>query len=167
MTSNLLVNKLKDMVKRLPYARTLARRIIPAKQFDLCDRISSKAYNEIVMHFEGIAIPPIKLRDMVRKGAIMAEDFIIEGRQVFEAIEEFMSVNKVNLDKSTRIYEFGVGCGRVARHFIKAGYTDFTGSDVDSELVDWCYDNLCRKNGRSEAIKFFVNGYQPPIEQPD
>jgi SAM-dependent methyltransferase len=41
-----------------------------------------------------------------------------------------------------RVLDWGVGCGRVARHFPRAHAQALTGCDVDGDNVDWCARNL-------------------------
>lgn len=43
------------------------------------------------------------------------------------------------------VLDWGVGCGRLARHFIAAG-ADVTGIDIDEGNLSWCRDNLLPGN---------------------
>jgi SAM-dependent methyltransferase len=55
--------------------------------------------------------------------------------------------------------DFGVGCGRVARHW--AGLdVDVHGCDYNGELVEWCRRNLPHVTARS-------NGLDPPLPYDD
>lgn len=108
---------------------------------------------------DGYPIPPIRLRDKVRRGQISREGFIREGRQVFDTIIGVLERQGVNLDSGLRVYEFGCGCGRVARHFLQRKVS-ITGSDVDAELVAWCRGHLL-------PGEFLVNEFDPPLALPD
>ena len=129
--------------------------------------VSSVSRNSITVEHEGLPVPPIKLRDMVRKGGILIEDFLLEGAQVFESLIEIGQTYGVAFDSTTRVYEFGVGCGRVARHFLTKRLCMFTGSDVDEELVAWCEEKLGGAQVAPAPPAFFVNAYEPPVERPD
>lgn len=122
-------------------------------------KISSEHHNKIILLHDGMPVPPIKFRDMVRRGAILAEDFILEGQQVYEAVSDAVIRAGGHLRPDTRVLEFGVGCGRVARHFLSNGYHNFVGTDVDSDLIEWCTKHLVE----SESISFVTNGYEPPL----
>jgi SAM-dependent methyltransferase len=104
-------------------------------------------------------VPPPPLRDKVRKGQITREGFIREGHQAYLAIVEAAKQIGVSLNEGKRVFEFGCGCGRLARHFLHAG-ADYSGSDVDSELVKWSNSNL-----RDGA--FTTNAYRPPLLHDD
>lgn len=144
--------------RRIPFVRYLARQF--RSNVDIYrDKIESDEHNNVVLSNDGIPIPPIRLRDMVRRGAIMAEDFILEGRQVHGVVVQVAAETGEPIVPSMQILEFGVGCGRVARHFLAAGAENFIGTDVDAELIDWCTTNL----PGTDTVQFFTNGYEPPI----
>ena len=43
---------------------------------------------------------------------------------------------------SSRILDWGVGCGRIIRYFIEDGYKNARGIDIDQFNIDWCKENL-------------------------
>lgn len=108
---------------------------------------------------ETLPIPPEEMRQRVRKGAAKSSEFIREGKQVFRAITALGSKNGISFD-SIRILEFGVGCGRIARHFFHSGHASFAGADVDKQMIDWCNANLATHD---ERFTFFTNNYLPPL----
>lgn len=110
-----------------------------------------------------IPLPPRRMRHMVRKGAGHKSQFLYEGRQVFRIIGEVLNANQVSLN-SLRVLEFGVGCGRVARHFTASQHSSFVGTDVDSKLIAWCCSKLATADKR---FSFFTNAYKPPLELQD
>ena len=124
------------------------------------EKIASEAHNNVVLMYEGVAVPPIIMRDKVRRSAVLAEDFILEGRQAFLAIQDILAQNSVQLSHDTRLFEFGVGCGRIARHFLSSDIGSFQGSDVDDQLTSWCSDVLSKKDAR---FSFFKNEYLPTL----
>lgn len=124
------------------------------------EKVASEIHNSIVLIHEGVAVPPMVMRDKVRQSAVLAEDFIIEGRQAFLAIQDILSRNGVLLGGDTKLLEFGVGCGRIARHFINSDLGQFLGLDVDDQLTSWCRDVLSKKDVR---FSFFKSEYLPPL----
>ena len=127
---------------------------------DFSEMIASETHNGVILMHEGVAIPSIIMRDKVRKSAVMAEDFILEGQQAFQAIQDILVQNNVRVGHDTEIFEFGVGCGRIARHFLRSQIGSFRGSDVDEQLTSWCSDVLSKKDAR---FTFFKNEYLPPL----
>jgi SAM-dependent methyltransferase len=57
------------------------------------------------------------------------------------------------------LLDFGVGCGRVARHW-KGIATEVHGSDYNPILVEWCRANL-------PFVKASTNQLNPPLSYPD
>ena len=60
----------------------------------------------------------------------------------------------------TSILDFGCGCGRVIRHLRTRGKL-VIGSDIDSEAIAWCNENL------STIAKFDPNDPSPPLPYAD
>lgn len=159
---------MRNIIRKIPLLNQIVTRIRSKPRDDKYAKcVSNSAHNSIELLYQGVAVPPIRFRDMVRKGAVLAEDFLLEGRQVYEAINQLLSQNNVKVTKLTKIHEFGVGCGRVARYFHQDGFTEFSGSDVDPELIEWCRMHLQCSN-QKEGNRFFTNDYLPPLScEPD
>lgn len=154
--------RLKSLIRRIPIIGPALKSLKGTGDPHL-KKVGSLAHNEVLFHHQGIPLPPIRLRDMVRKGAIMAEDFILEGRQVHDAVVTLVHGAGGKVTSGTRVFEFGVGCGRVARHFFAEGCQNFLGTDVDSELIQWCNNNLAG----AEGVRFIRNNYTPPLPVED
>jgi 2-polyprenyl-3-methyl-5-hydroxy-6-metoxy-1,4-benzoquinol methylase len=153
------------IVKRLPFVGPIYKDAVTYRR--LKAGVSQGGRNALLLEHGGVPIPPIRLRDMVRKGGILAEDFLIEGAQACEAVLDFAREHGVLIEPSTRVYEFGVGCGRIARHLLVQRSCRFWGSDVDEELISWCRQNLTLTDGEGGTPEFFLNAYQPPLGQAD
>jgi len=158
----------KSMLRRIPLLGRITkilRRFLCAKAPNrYLKYVSDPGFNNVKLESGGLAVPPIMFRDMVRKGAVLAEEFLLEGRQVFDAIFEVLENEKIEVNRSANVFEFGVGCGRVARHFFDEGYLCFTGSDVDPELIGWCDENITNACDNEFEYRFFVNDYHPRLE---
>jgi SAM-dependent methyltransferase len=126
----------------------------------------SDVRDSVTLMHNGMVVPPAKMRDMVRKNAIHAEDFILEGSDVFCSIKTLLGNNGLDLGKIERIYEFGVGCARIARHLVISHDVDFLGSDVDGDLIQWCAENICECPAVKSKVGFCINPYEPPLKMP-
>lgn len=157
-----MLKSLKPLIKKVPLLYSALNRMRRTRVPHL-HKVSSKTHNQIVFYHHDMPVPPIRFRDMVRKGAIMAEDFIIEGRQVYDEVLAQFEAAGAKLNRNTKVFEFGVGCGRVARHFLAESYENFLGSDLDPELIQWCNENL----SKSSDTRFICNSYRPPLEIED
>lgn len=155
-------SSVKNILKIKFLRKRLRKFLKPSPQTIYSDKIASHAHNSIELFAQGYPLPPIRLRDMVRRGALLPEDFLIEGRQAFEAIIQAANEAGAPVRKDSNILEFGVGCGRIARHFLAEKYSRFTGTDVDNELIAWSQSRL----QTAETVKFLKNNFLPPIALP-
>jgi SAM-dependent methyltransferase len=61
-----------------------------------------------------------------------------------------------------RVLDFGCGAGRTLRHFTsEAAEAEIWGCDIDEESIGWMQAHMC------PPFHAFVNGSDPPLEQPD
>jgi ubiquinone/menaquinone biosynthesis C-methylase UbiE len=59
-----------------------------------------------------------------------------------------------------RILDWGVGCGRIARHFLERGQRNIFGADIDDLNIQWLRSNF----GWKDAIRV---DFDPPMPYPD
>jgi SAM-dependent methyltransferase len=59
-----------------------------------------------------------------------------------------------------RILDWGVGCGRIARHFLERGHRNIFGADIDDLNIQWLRSNF----GWKDAIRV---DFDPPMPYPD
>src|SRR5512135_327206 len=89
-----------------------------------------------------------------------AEGFLISGATDYHRIDRAMlAVAGRHLADFDRVLDWGVGCGRVARHFPVARATALTGCDIDADNVAWCASHLAGRHVHC-AI-------EPPLPFPD
>jgi SAM-dependent methyltransferase len=104
-------------------------------------------------------LPPARLRFRVSE-TLDAREFLAVGRHAASRVSEALRAAGRSLETMPQVLEFGCGCGRVvlplARQFPD---TRFFGTDVDSEAIEWCRDNL-------PSIEFGVNQELPPLSYP-
>jgi SAM-dependent methyltransferase len=107
---------------------------------------------------DGLPLPPDELIAQV-SGIRVAEEFIAGGAVGRDVITAVLAGNGVRVAELGAMLDFGVGCGRVARHW--AGLdVDVQGCDYNPELVAWCRRNLPHVTARS-------NGLDPPLPYED
>lgn len=76
-------------------------------------------------------------------------DYFFSGYASFKTIKHLLlKYTPVNSTSDLTILDWGVGCGRVARHFIDS-HSQVVGIDIDPQNVSWCRQNL---SGRFECI---------------
>ena len=72
--------------------------------------------------------------------------------RLFKILEHF----SINPRKIGSIFELGCGTARLIRHFRAIDGVRLVGSDVNSEMVEWCQANL-------PEIEFYHNELTPPL----
>jgi SAM-dependent methyltransferase len=96
-------------------------------------------------------LPLPSARLMVRVAGSANHDwFMRSGQSAYEVIAA-----QVPLQEMHDVFEFGCGCGRIARHWQNFSGS-FVGSDLDEPAVRWCRRNL-------PFARFEVNGLEPPL----
>jgi SAM-dependent methyltransferase len=103
-----------------------------------------------VREVDGLAVPPPSLRYKVI-GTTDLDVFLDTGRDQAHAIRSLLG-ERLRGD----VLDFGVGCGRIARHLLDAG--SMHGCDYNRTLVDWTRGNL--------AIDTVDNDLVPPLPWP-
>ena len=85
-----------------------------------------------------------------------ANGFLVSGATDFHRLDRAArAIAGKPLAAFERPLDWGVGCGRVARHFPRESATALTGCDIDRDNVDWCNEHL---RGR-----FFASRLSPPL----
>jgi SAM-dependent methyltransferase len=107
---------------------------------------------------DGLALPPDELMAQV-SGIRDHSEFLAGGALGREVITAVLARNGVRVAELGAMLDFGVGCGRVARHW--AGIdVDVHGCDYNPQLVEWCRRNLPHVTARA-------NGLEPPLPYDD
>jgi SAM-dependent methyltransferase len=82
--------------------------------------------------------------------------FLISGATDYHRMDRaLVAVAGKPLHAFAQVLDWGVGCGRVARHFPAARAAALTGCDIDRDNVDWCTANL--------PGTFVVSQLAPPL----
>lgn len=107
---------------------------------------------------DGFALPPAELIAQVG-GVVSPEAFLAGGAVGREVVTSALARNGVALSQLDALLDFGVGCGRVARHW--AGLDcEIHGCDYNPVLVEWCRRNL-------PHVRPAVNRLDPPLPYGD
>lgn len=89
------------------------------------------------------AIPARKNRERtqgpIQTSATEVEDFLRSGVADLTCVMNIAEVFRWN---GGRVMEWGVGCGRMARHLHHTRQSKFIGTDVDPVNIDWCQKNM-------------------------
>jgi SAM-dependent methyltransferase len=89
---------------------------------------------------DGLPIPPAELISQVA-GPLSDAEFLAGGAAGRRIISETLGRNGVDVDQLSSLLDFGVGCGRVARHWVGIP-AEVHGCDYNPALVEWCDANL-------------------------
>lgn len=88
--------------------------------------------------------------------AIIAIPWVSEyyksGKQIFDDMMLQMNKAKITLASGANILDFGCGCGRLIRHFAAENKYNLFGSDLNSELINWCNKNFTFGNFQTNKI---------------
>jgi SAM-dependent methyltransferase len=103
----------------------------------------------------GALVPPMALRQRVH-GHPGLLGFLQIGDVVSRDIITHLA-NRIALSPSSRILDFGCGCGRIMTPLRPRIQGQFFGSDIDKEAIDWCSENM------HEIGSFKVNSHMPPL----
>ncbi|GAA5082265.1 class I SAM-dependent methyltransferase [Roseibacterium beibuensis] len=69
--------------------------------------------------------------------------FLNGGKAAYEVIQAlFHRYGSAASKPEIKVLDWGVGCGRVARHFETDSAVQMTGIDIDKDNVGWCSENL-------------------------
>jgi SAM-dependent methyltransferase len=104
-------------------------------------------------------MPPQRLVVLVA-GPTSPESFLRKGRRGADIVRDAMVADGRPLDEVADILDFGVGCGRVARHWQHLQGPRVHGCDMNPELVDWTRAHLPFVAARTCQIG-------PPLPYPD
>lgn len=108
----------------------------------------------------GLPLPPALLRYRVSE-LLGRDEFLNIGEGCARLIEEHLGSMGVDLARTRRVLDFGCGCGRTLRWFLReCPDVEFHGADVDEEAIEWCRANL-------KSARFLRNDPLPPLPYPD
>jgi SAM-dependent methyltransferase len=105
-----------------------------------------------------VPVPPAILRYRVSE-LLPVSEFLRIGAGCASLIRQRVDDMGVDFATAQRVLDFGCGCGRTIRWFLRDCNAEFHGVDVDSDAVDWCARHLQRGY-------FLANALSPPLPYP-
>lgn len=93
-----------------------------------------------VAEYQGLAIPPAKLRLEVAAEADPV-GFLSRGERCVRALRDALERKGIHEQELSDVLDFGCGCGRMARHLGSAPFSLY-GCDPSRAGVQWCNANL-------------------------
>lgn len=100
----------------------------------------------------GIPAPPPALRLRVHGNSSLS-DFIATGKTIASNVSGILQAENFSPGK---VLDFGCGCGRVITYLHDSVPAEYTGVDVDGEVIEWSQQNIRFAN-------FAVGPLQPPL----
>ena len=86
--------------------------------------------------------------------------FLVSGATDYHRLDRALAaVTGRRLADFASVLDWGVGCGRVARHFPAQKASALTGCDIDRDNVDWCSSHV--------PGRFVASSLSPPLPFPD
>jgi SAM-dependent methyltransferase len=102
---------------------------------------------------DGYPIPPPVLLVGITSEAISPEWYLETGRADIEAIARLLADHGVDAAQLESVLDFGCGCGRVARRWLRYPGVKVSGCDYDPKMVDWCRRNLPFVDARRNELE--------------
>lgn len=100
-------------------------------------------------------VPPASQRYRVIANEDLNGFLLIGATDAFRLAAAHEAYVGKSLFETERILDWGVGCGRVARHLIPRHQGELLGCDIDADNVAWCAEHL---SGRFQACRL-----EPPL----
>lgn len=106
---------------------------------------------------------PIPSRENIIRvaGDVGADGFLFGGATWFARlrflVQRYMGQE---IESLGNVLDWGVGCGRIARHLLERGFPRLYGADIDQFNIDWLHHNFAWTN----AVRV---DFDPPMPFPD
>ena len=107
---------------------------------------------------DGLPLPPARLQVLVSGTA--SPQFEQKGAEAAASIREILRRAGEDIDGCRAVLDFGVGCGRIARHWAGVSGPEFHACDYNELLVRWCQENL-------PFLHTVKNELEPPLPYDD
>jgi SAM-dependent methyltransferase len=108
---------------------------------------------------DGLPIPSAQLRVRVGPSFGDLETFLESGARHAALVRTMVERERIAIETTAPILDFGCGVGRVARHW-RGVDVDLHGCDVNARMIAWCREHL-------PFGRFDVNRLTPPLPHDD
>jgi SAM-dependent methyltransferase len=107
---------------------------------------------------DGLPLPPAHLQVLV--SGVASPRFEQKGAEAAASIREILRRTGGDIDGCRAVLDFGVGCGRIARHWARIEGPEWHACDYNPLLVRWCQENL-------PFLRTDKNELDPPLPYAD
>jgi SAM-dependent methyltransferase len=108
----------------------------------------------------GLPLPPARLRAQAGPRHAHAGYFLASGRHHADLIRGLLQENGASIEDLDAILDWGCGCGRILRHWVRLPETEIHGCDINPKMVGWCNANL-------DFAEVTLNDLSPPLSYGD
>jgi SAM-dependent methyltransferase len=135
--------------------RALERVGLAAPIFRAYERVVARRSGDLPERgTDGLPLPPAHLQVLVSGAA--SPRFEQKGAEAASSIREILRRTGEEIDGCRAVLDFGVGCGRIARHWAGVSGPEFHACDYNELLVRWCQENL-------PFLRTVKNELEPPL----
>jgi ubiquinone/menaquinone biosynthesis C-methylase UbiE len=130
--------------------------------FEVIDEFGNPIANDQIFALYSQRSLPTPTRDHITRvaGPIAADGFLFTGATWHYRLNLLAKRYRGHdILASDNILDWGVGCGRIARHFVESGSRNVVGADIDAFNVKWLNESV----GREVAIRI---DFDPPMPFP-
>lgn len=107
---------------------------------------------------DGLPLPPAHLQVLV--SGVASPRFEQKGAVAAASIREILRRTGGDITECRAVLDFGVGCGRIARHWARVTGPAWHACDYNATLVRWCQENL-------PFLGTVKNELEPPLPYAD
>jgi SAM-dependent methyltransferase len=105
---------------------------------------------------DGLPIPPMRMMWLVVGSTDISAFFETGHVQFHQLILPLLERNRLSLQGSRSVLDFGCGCGRIMRYWRSFPGLELWGVDPNSKMIDWCRRHLT-------FARFRPDGPWPPL----
>lgn len=135
--------------------RAMERLRIAGPAFRLYERLLARRSSDLPERGnDGLPLPPAHLQVLVAGTA--SPRFEEKGASAAASIREIVSRTGGDIGECSAVLDFGVGCGRIARHWARVAGPELHACDYNQVLVRWCQENL-------PFLRTVKNELEPPL----
>ena len=139
--------------------RAMERLRLAGPTFRVYERLLARRSSDLPERgTDGLPLPPAHLQVLVAGAA--SPRFEEKGADAAASIREILRRTGGDIGECRAVLDFGVGCGRIARHWASVGGPEFHACDYNELLVRWCQENL-------PFLRTAKNELEPPLPYED
>ena len=139
--------------------RAMERLHLAGPTFRVYERLLARRSSDLPERgTDGLPLPPAHLQVLVAGTA--SPRFEEKGADAAASIREILRRTGGDIGECRAVLDFGVGCGRIARHWARIAGPELHACDYNPVLVRWCQENL-------PFLHTVKNELEPPLPYED